>query len=78
MSAVYRPISISKKILLAPSALAQAICVFFKPCYSEIIIFPAKTWDLGEVSICKSYFSYTLFRGKSYFIWRKIILYLEI
>ena len=28
--------------------------------------------------ICKSYFIHTLFRGKSYFIWRKITLYWEI
>ena len=40
-------------------------------------IFTQKLY-LGKEITCKWYFIYTLFRGKSYFIWRKIILYLEI
>ena len=39
--------------------------------------FSCKNWYFEEVIIFKSYFIYTLFRGKAYFIGRKIILYLE-
>ena len=34
--------------------------------------FYTQKWYHGEVFLCKSYFMYTLFRGKSYFIWRKL------
>ena len=68
-----------KKILLAPSALTEAIHIFFKPCHSKILIFHAKNGIWGKyLYVLKSYFIYTFFRRKSYFIWRKIILYLEI
>ena len=39
------------------------------------MIFHAK--NLEEVIIFNSYFIYTSFRGKAYFIWRKIILLFE-
>ena len=78
MSAFCRPMSISKKNLLTPLALAQPIRIFFKPCYSKFMIFHTQKLGFGEVFIWKPYFIYTLFRWKSYFIWRKIILYLEI
>ena len=48
MSAVYRSMSISKKILLAPSALASAVHIFFKPCHSEFMIFHAKFGILAK------------------------------
>ena len=51
--------------------------IFFKLCHSKFMIFQEKNGILG-VFICKSYFIYTLFKVKSYFIWRNIILYLEI
>ena len=42
MSAVYRPMSISKKNLLAASALAQATHIFLIPYLSKFVIFLAK------------------------------------
>ena len=54
------------------------ICCIFKPCCSTFMIFHAKIGNLGE----NLYGSHTLLilyvEEKSYFIWRKIILYMEI
>ena len=77
MSAVYRPISTSKKFARGFGTRISNMYIFQATLFLNYK-FSRKTWDLGEVSICKSYFIYTLLRGKSYFIWRKIILYLEI
>ena len=78
MSAVYQPISISKKNFARTFGARISNMYIFQAMLFINYNFSRKTWDSGEVSICKSYFIYTLFRGKSYFIWRKIILYLEI
>ena len=57
MSAIYQPMSISKKILLAPSLLIQAIHIFYKLCHSKFIIFHAKISIWGKYL----YVSHTLF-----------------
>ena len=53
MSAIYQPMSISKK---NPS-LTQAIHIFYKPCHSKFIIFHTKISIWGKYS----YVSHTLF-----------------
>ena len=57
MSAVYRPMSISKRILLVPLVLTEAIHIFFKSCRSKCIISQAKICILGKYL----YVSHTLF-----------------
>ena len=42
----------------------------FKAMSFYMYAFSRKNGYFREVFICKSYFIYTLFRGKSYFIWR--------
>ena len=42
MSTVYRPMSISKKIGLAPLAVAFVIRLYFKPRHCKVIICDAK------------------------------------
>ena len=77
MSAVHRPMSISKKIACAFGARISMVYIFQAISF-YIYDFSRKNWYFKEEFVCKSYFIYTLFRGKSYFIWRKVILYLEI
>ena len=77
MSAVYLPMSISKKTLLVPSPLTSAIHIFFKPCHSKFMIFCTKI-DILEKYL---YINHTLFilylQGNHilfgenlYFIWK--------
>ena len=77
MSAVYPPMSISKKILLVPTAVAQAIHIFFKPCHSKFMIFHAKICIWGKyLYVNHTLFilylekNHTLFGEKLYFIWK--------
>ena len=76
MSAVYRPMSISKKNLLAPSALARAIHVFFKPYHSKFLIFHKNGILCEYLYVSHTLFilylegNHTLFGEKLYFIWK--------
>ena len=72
MSAIYRPMIISKKIELAP-----AIHIFFKSYHSNYIIFHAKIDILGKyLYVSHTLFilyleeNHTLFGEKLYFIWK--------
>ena len=75
MSAVYPPMSISKKYLFSPAALAKAKHKFFKPCHSQLIIFYAKLgiWE-KYLYVSHTLFilylegNHTLFGEKSHFI----------
>ena len=70
--------SISKKLLLSPSALALIIHIFFKPSHSTFMIFHVKIVILGEYL----YVSHTLFilylEENHALFGEKIMLYLEI
>ena len=61
------------KNVLAPSALALAIHLFFKPCHSRFTIFHAKMvlWEnIYMLIILYSEVNHTLFGEKLYFIWK--------
>ena len=58
MSTVYRPISIPKKILLAPLALALAKHIFFKPCHSKFMIFHTQIGIWGKYLYVSHTYSY--------------------
>ena len=70
--------SISKRILLVPLALAEAIHIFSKPCHSKIMIFHAKIGILGKYLFVSRTLSILylegnhsfLFGEKLYFIWK--------
>ena len=68
MSVVNRPISISQKFW----------CISNRPYtyFSSLVILNMPILD--HIFQCKSYFIYTIFSGKSYFIFIKIILYFQI
>ena len=77
MSAVYRPMSISKNILITPLALASAINIFFKLCHSKFNIFHTIVVFFGEclyvshtLYILYLESNHTLFGEKLYFIWK--------
>ena len=76
MSAVYRPMSISKKLLLSASAFVLIIHIFFKPSHSSFD-FSRKICILGEyLYVSHTLFilylegNHTLFGEKLYFIWK--------
>ena len=77
MSTVYQPISISKNVKLVPSALALAIHILIKRLHPKLAFFHKKCY-LDQVFQYKSYCIYTSFPRKSYFIFRKNILYFKI
>ena len=69
--------SIPKIFLLAPSALAQTINMFFKPCHSKFMLFHTKMGILGKyLYVSDTLFilylegNHTLFGDKLYFIWK--------
>ena len=49
MSAVDRPMSISKKILLTPLGLTYTIHIFFKPFHSKFMLFHTKMVFGGNI-----------------------------
>ena len=53
-------------------SLAKQYTCFLSYVILKLCFFTHKKKYFGEVSICRSYFIYTLFRGKSYFICRKL------
>ena len=73
MSAVYRPMSIFKKVgaRINNTYIFQVLSFYTYD-------FSRKNAILGKYFFYVNHTFYTLFRGKSYFIWNNIILYLEI